>query len=379
MDQNHLKIRVVQLISSWGSGGSENGLSLMGDMYDKDSISLLIVNFCPGNVSDLWWKRHGAKYISFPQKAPTLGCAIQLFKLLKREKPDVVDIYGLRMNLVGRIVAKLTGVPVILSNVRQTDDWRKWYHVWLDRITSIFVDMYVSNSEAGRQVTIKREKISAHKIKVIYNGVALNVFQTNVSRKQILETAGVHKPDKFVFLTAARFRYEKGHGILVKAIADYREQLEGSVFLFAGDGEYLQDIKDLTKQLGVDDMIKFLGKHDDIPALMKSVDCFILPSFFEGLPRSVAEAMAAGLPVIATNVSGTPELVDDGITGILVPPKNSEKLGMEIVKLKNNPQIAMSMGKAGFEKAQKYFDIKKVVEQTANFYRKLVQEKHLDN
>ena len=176
-------------------------------------------------------------------------------------------------------------------------------------------------------------------------------------------------------MTAAAFRYEKGHETLVRAIAEFQEQLNNCHFLFAGEGPLKEQTQRLVKDLKIEDKIRFLGNRTDMPALLKASDVFVLPSYFEGLPRSVAEAMAAGLPVIATSVSGTPELVDDGITGILIPSQNSHILGQALIKLKDDKQLAVQMGKAGQDKAYREYDIQKVVHKIELLYRELLIQK----
>jgi glycosyltransferase involved in cell wall biosynthesis len=370
------RIRVLQIISSWGTGGTENGLSLMGGLFRQEGVELTIINFHPGEIPDNWWRRFGADYRSFPSKALTLKSIVDLYQLLKREKPDVIDLYGLRVNILGRVIGKLTKVPVIVSGVRQTDDWRKWYHVLLDRMTSPLVDCYISNSQAGYCVTLNREKIKPEKIVVIYNGIDLKKFDISVDRTRILKSIGINNSEKIIFITPAAFRYEKGHEILVAAISKYKTMLEDCIFLFAGDGALRQKTEQLVAALDLQDKIKFLGNRTDIPELLKASDIFVLPSYFEGLPRSVAEAMAAGLPVIATAVSGTPELVEDGITGLLVPPQDTDALGNAMVQMKNNMDLAHCMGNRGKQKAYANYEISKVVSQFAGLYRKLLMNKN---
>jgi glycosyltransferase involved in cell wall biosynthesis len=368
-------IRVLQITSAWGTGGTENGLSLMGGMFRQKGIDLTIVNFHPGQIPDSWWKQYGADYKSFPCKAPTLKSFFSLYQFLKKEKPDIIDLYGLRTNLLGRIVGKLTGVPVIISGVRQTDDWRKWYHVMLDRLTSPLVDCYVSNSQAGYRITLEREKVRPEKVKIIYNGIDLKIYDIGVNRKDVLKSVGVDNPEKTVFITPAAFRYEKGHEILVTAIAKYETMLDNCVFLFAGEGPLRPKIEQMVADLNLQSKIRFLGRRTDVIVLLKASDVFVLPSYFEGLPRSVAEAMAAGLPVIATAVSGTPELVDNGVTGLLIPPKDYKALGEVMVRLNNDKELARSLGNAGKKKAYENYDVNHIVSQFADLYKKILHEK----
>ena len=369
------RIRVLQMISSWGTGGTENGLSLMGGLFGQEGIELKIVNFYSGEIPDSWWQKHGANYISIPCKALTLKSFFNLYRLLRKEKPDVIDLYGLRVNLLGRVVGKLAGVPVIISGVRQTDDWRKWYHVMLDRLTSPLVDCYVSNSQAGYRITLDREKTKPEKVKIIYNGIDLKGFNVAVDKKAVLKAVGVDNPESTVFITPAAFRYEKGHETLVTAIAKYEAMLENCVFLFAGGGVLRAKIEQMVADLNLQNKIKFLGNRTDVIELLKASDVFVLPSYFEGLPRSVAEAMAAGLPVVATAVSGTPELVDDGVTGLLVPPKDYDALGSAILRLKDNKELACSLGNAGRKKAYENYDVNNIVSQLANLYKQILYKK----
>ena len=131
----------------------------------------------------------------------------------------------------------------------------------------------------------------------------------------------------------------------------------------------------MVADLNLQSKIKFLGNRTDVIELLKASDVFVLPSYFEGLPRSVAEAMAAGLPVVATAVSGTPELVDDGVTGLLVPPKDYDALGSAILRLKDNKELACSLGNAGRKKAYENYDVNNIVSQLANLYKQILYKK----
>jgi glycosyltransferase involved in cell wall biosynthesis len=373
-EQRTPSVKVIQLISSDSVGGTQAYLRSIGPHFDPARTQVQIVNYGPKLVEEFTWPDAWAPFVSFPQKAPSLGCLWHLFRYLRRQEPDIVEIYGLRMNLVGRVAAKLAGVPVVISGVRNTDDWRKWYHVLADRFTSIWVDMYVSNSEAGSRICGQRERIRAAKRTVIHSGVELGEYAECTTRSDIRRSCNV-TDDAFVFLTAATFRVQKAHDFLLRAIASRLKDLPRAIFLLAGDGDLRPEMESLALSLGVSSQVRFLGMRSDIPALLAAADAFVLVSDYEGLPRSMIEAMAAGLPVIGSTGGGIPELIEDGVTGHVVPCRDESALAEALVRLASDRNSAQQMGEAGRRRAAEHFSMEAVIGKIEALHRRLLSDK----
>lgn len=176
---------------------------------------------------------------------------------------------------------------------------------------------------------------------------------------------------QLVALTAARFTAQKDHATLIEAIPSTLRETPDLSFVFAGGGQLRDACEERAAALGVAHATTFLGMRVDVPDLLAAVDLFVLPSRFEGLPLAVIEAMAAGLPVVATRVGGTDELVLDGVTGLLVPPGNAGALARAITELCRDPARAKAAGDAGRARYAAEFTAIWMASETARLYRSL--------
>jgi glycosyltransferase involved in cell wall biosynthesis len=184
-------------------------------------------------------------------------------------------------------------------------------------------------------------------------------------------------PQAPVILTVARFAPQKGHQVLLEAIPTVLAHQPAAQFLWVGDGPLLPALRARAKSLGVGNHLHFLGRRDDVPELLGAADLFVLPSRFEGLPLAVLEAMAAGLPVVGTQVCGTQEAVADGRTGQLVPPDDPPALANAITALLSQPALAARFGAAGQQRFARLFGAGRMAQETADLYGELLRRPRL--
>ena len=172
-----------------------------------------------------------------------------------------------------------------------------------------------------------------------------------------------------------RLHSKNGLEYLIPAATIVRDKHPEASFRFIGVGPEEQKLKEQAKQMGAQECIDFLGYRADIPAQLAEMDIYVQPSLFEGLPNSVLEAMAMGLPVVATHVGGTPELVQEGITGFLVPPKEPEAIAEKLMILLENQELRREMGRAGRKHIERYFTVEKMVEKTDRLFECVIRRK----
>ncbi len=166
----------------------------------------------------------------------------------------------------------------------------------------------------------------------------------------------------------ACLREEKRIDVLINAAPQILARFPDAHFLIAGDGTCRESLVALAGQLGITDRVTFLGHRDDVPAVLAQADMFVLPSRSEALPNSVIEAMASGLPVVASRVGGIPELVDDGKTGYLVPPGDPNALADALARLLEDPRRSAELGRAGRIKIEQNYSFDRMVEQMETLY-----------
>ncbi|HPB31653.1 MAG TPA: glycosyltransferase, partial [Candidatus Sumerlaeota bacterium] len=219
------------------------------------------------------------------------------------------------------------------------------------------------------------------------NGVDIRRFSPDaVPRSESLKRRAEFgiPPDVPVIGMIGRLVREKGYLELVRAAAEIRRTHPDCHFLFVGDAlksdhdASRSEILDLIEQLGLQDRIHIAGLRQDIPELLAAMNIYTLPSWREGMPRSIIEAMAMGLPVVATQIRGCREEVLDGETGFLVPPRDSAALASALRRLLGNPEQARTMGAAGCRRAQHEYAEDLVLDRQLQVFRALIREKGLD-
>jgi glycosyltransferase involved in cell wall biosynthesis len=213
-------------------------------------------------------------------------------------------------------------------------------------------------SQRVRRLAIDQERIRTSKIVIIANGIAPVKM---ISRDSPLLTRfradlGV-QPDDFIFLTVGRLRTQKGHTYLLDAIPEIIRQFPDTVFLLAGDGPLRAELEAKSEALGIQEHVSFLGIRDDIAMLLNLANGFLLPSLWEGMPIALLEAMEAELPVVATQVEGVVEIIQDGVNGMSVPSGEPQALIDAVLRLLRDPQLRQELALAGKKSVEEHYTI----------------------
>jgi len=284
------------------------------------------------------------------------GAVATLYKLMRRKKIHILRTHQYHANLYGRIAGTLARVPIKISsfqNVYNFPEKRKFHRSILNYILSFCSDALVACSRSVADDIIKYDKVTSEKIKVIYNGVSNMAFKCSLTKQEARQVFNL--PDDAMLIgSVGRLDQQKGHEILIHAASD----LKNSQVIIAGGGPLLNELKDLADSLHVN--VKFLGmiSPEKVPVFMKALDIFCFPSLWEGFGIAVAEAMAAGLPVVASDIPPLREVVDEA--GMLVAPANVEELAKAFVMLVDNPGMRAALAEKAEERAG-MFSIEKSV------------------
>ena len=285
--------------------------------------------------------------------------ALHFARELRRSSPEVFHAHlsspsACRYAIVA---AKLAGVRVV-ATVQLYVPVRGVRAIYPQRLVSLGVDRYVvvSNEVAKRMHSLCVN--AGRKIRVVYNGVPIEQFDRDADESW---RGGGASP---TVLAVARLHPQKGLEYLLEAAT----RLPDVRFLVAGDGPARSQLEHQAHTLQLGDRVRFLGERDDVPALLKGADVFVLPSLYEGLPVSVLEAMAAGTPVIATAVGGTDEAVVDGESGILVPPRDPDALVKAIREVLSNAALAWKLIAGGRARVRASFSADTVARRVSAVY-----------
>jgi glycosyltransferase involved in cell wall biosynthesis len=291
----------------------------------------------------------------------------RFWQLLRQERPVIIHNWLYHASLMGRILGRLAGVPIVVTarhSVQFGSIWREYLHRWTGRLDdrTILICDFMRQQEIG----------PAARYVTIYNGIPPIHFPVRTGARQALQTELKLPPTAVLVLTTGRLHPVKGHAEAIPALAQVVAQRPDVHFVWAGEGEERPLLEQRLARYNLTGRVHLLGNRDDVPALLTASDLFLLPSHSEGLSVAVLEAMAAGLPVVATAVGGTPELVIDGESGLLVPPRDPAALAEAILALLNDPGLAQRLGENGRYRATTQFTIQQMVQQTESLYEQLL-------
>lgn len=251
---------------------------------------------------------------------------------------------------------------------------KKYIHKALYRMASGRMNGFIAVSHEVEQSILQTMRVDKNRITTICNGVDVRRYQRKVNRMAIRAHIGLKEMDQ-VMIVVGTLKEQKGHRYLIEAAAPLIAQNHHLHILFAGDGPLRNSLQQQVQELGLENHIHFLGNRKDIPDLLAASDYFVLSSLWEGLPMALIEAMASGLPVIATLVSGSQQVVEQGRSGILIPPGEVAPLRQAIEELLADPERAKMLGKAAQRRIEEAYSARRQAEEHLVLYRR--EESHL--
>jgi L-malate glycosyltransferase len=294
----------------------------------------------------------------------------QIFRLaryLRLEKFEIFHAHDLYSDLLGVPAAWIARIPRIVASRRDLGDW--WWYTprnrWVLTRVLRLAHVVVANSSMVAK-TLQSDGIATHKIRVLRNAIEPAIASSKISlRLQLLPNSA----DATAIVTVANMHVEsKGHHHLIAAAKQVINDFPKTVFVLIGDGPLRPTLQKQAVELSISENVLFLGQKMNASQLVHAFDIAVLPSLSEGLPNSVLEYMSAGLPTVATSVGGIPELIDDGIHGILVPPGDSNQLSAALIRIITNPTEAQSMGTNASARAKAEFGFERLVRELEELY-----------
>jgi sugar transferase (PEP-CTERM/EpsH1 system associated) len=373
----HAPIDIIYLITELHIGGAEKVLVHFLNELDRSRYRPRVVCLYGGNgpiAAEL--RAQDVPVIDLDMTAQWRVDAVwRLYRLLRAQRPAILHASLFHANLLGRIVGRLAGVPIIIScrqNVSIGARWREWVNRW----TVGLDDRVIAVCELARRAEIERGRVAPEKVITIYNAVDPARLADPAAT-----TPGAQVPvpasatGRRLIGTVCRFHPQKGLDQLIAAFAELCKRTPDVQLLLVGDGELRGQLETQVRRLGLADHVTFTGFRTDVPAILTELDLFVLPSLWEGLPLVLLEAMAAQLPVVATAVGGTPELVLDGETGLLVPPADPTALAAAMHFLLTQDALRREMGRRGRRRVEREFSATRAVAETTQLYEELLSEK----
>jgi len=289
--------------------------------------------------------------------------AYRFWRYLRANRIDIVQTYFSDSAIFAAPVAKLAAVGGVLGSRRNIGHgMSKWRARFAKLYNYFLIDRIVANCEASRRAVIEQENAPSDRVVVIRNGIQLEVFDRIPSWRP----GPVGRPARIGMV--GNLRDIKGPDVLIRAAKLVLEDYPGALFEIAGGGDS-KPCQDLIRVLGVDECVRLLGPLSDIPGFLANLDIAVLPSRAEGLSNALLEYMAAGRPIVATDVGGTPELIKTDVNGLLVPPNSPEKLASGILKLIASPTMAEKLALEARESVRQLYSMHSVAECHSDLYR----------
>ena len=338
-------MNLVHLTSSTFFGGPERQMLGLAE-HLPESIRTRFVSFAEGGRCDAFLdvvRSHGFDASSLRSDFPKLRATVlELAEQLRG--CDLLLCHGYKANVLGRIAARRIGVPCVAVSRGWTGENRKVKaYEWLDRRHLRFMDRVVCVSDGQAEKVRRWCGVSESRLRVIRNSARLSAFEHRdpQARWKLLQLFPA--PPERIVLAAGRLSPEKGFQVLVEAAA----HVPDARFVLFGEGGLRPELERRVAALGLSDRFVMPGFRTDLDSLIAAADVVVLPSFTEGLPNVALEASAAGVPVVATAVGGTPEVIADGATGFLVPPGRPDAIAEKLIHLLNDADLRSRLGRAG--------------------------------
>jgi glycosyltransferase involved in cell wall biosynthesis len=291
-----------------------------------------------------------------------------MFQALRRERIDVLHAHSFGQNAWASVIGRLTGVPAVIAHEHNWAFSGRALRPVIDReiIARCASSMIVVSHEARRRM-IEIERIAPERLVMLPNGIrALPPGDGGAVRTEL----GIGRDDP-VIGTVCILRAEKALDVLVRAAALLARDLPRLRVLIVGDGEERGRIETMVHQLGLEDHVLLTGLRSDVPDVLAALDVAVLSSDYEGIPLSMLEFMDAGKPIVATRVGGIPEVIQDGVHGVLVPPRDEAALAAAIGGLLGDTDAAREMGARAQDRCRREFSLDRIVERLQQLYERL--------
>ncbi len=358
-------IRVVRIVSGLWIGGVERKIAAMTVELKKLGFDVSVVCLREEGplAPDLRASGIPVDVIRVRRRFSPAG----LWRLrahLRRLRPDLVHTHMYRSNTTGSIAAALAGVPVVVNHIHNVDTWDDFRQLWTDRLLVPLKDMFVFVSEAVRRNYTAKVPVPESLQCVIYNGIDTDRFAPHPDNPMNL--AGSPRIG-----AATRLVPQKGLDTLIPLVHHWKQLAPDVCLYFLGDGPQRDELERRIEAEGLSASIRILGFSDRVHEFLRSLDLYVMPSTKEGFSNALLEAMASGVPCVATDVGGNGEAIRDGIDGRIVPPADPEAFDRAVQDLLAFPESMERYGHAARRRSIE-FSLEKMVRRTRALYEQLV-------
>lgn len=367
--------KILHMIGGGEIGGAEELVLTLIKLTDPSRYEVHLICLCQGPFADLVRKE------GFPTSVIPMRNKMDLSKIgavrryIREQQIDLVHTHGVRANLIGRPAAKHEGIPVVTtfhSMLRYDYDraWKASLARFLTMRGNHYTDRFIAISHAIKEDLLDMQ-IPADKIQVIHSGLDVSKFSSEQNPDKIREQFGLAS-DRLTFTMVARLHPVKGHRYFLQAARQIMDAGIKAQFLLIGEGIDRPELEAQVKELGLDSVVHMPGYYRQVEDVYGITDILCVPSLMEGLGLVILEGMYFGVPVIASRVGGIPELIEDGKSGILIPPADAGALFAAMHQLAVDKQMAQILARQGKERVQD-FTVENMARQVEACYAALLE------
>jgi glycosyltransferase involved in cell wall biosynthesis len=370
-------MKILLLSTSMGMGGADKLLLTAAQTMRSHEHEVRIVS-----LTELGPMGHQARDLGIPTESlhmrpgvPDPRGLLRLIRMVRSWRPEIVHSHMVHANIMARLLRLFATVPVSISTVHNIYEGGPLLMAWF-RLTNKLADHVTIVSEAAADRFIRERIVPRHMVTVIPNGVDIELFEgvPPEVRQRIRQSLGVG--DRFVWLAVGRFEVAKDYPNMLQAFSRVHASQPAAILLLVGRGSLQAETEALTRELELNEAVRFLGVRHDVPEVMSAADGYVMSSAYEGMPMVLLEAAAAALPIVATQVGGNQEVVLDRQNGYLAPPRDPARLAELMLRLMSLPEgERRSMGRRGREHVWANYSLNRVAEQWEEIYQEVLQRR----
>ena len=362
------------VISGLERGGAEAQLVGIAVALSARGWEVTILSFLPFSANSWITELRGTDVRLLTLRATSglkkYASLIEAARVIKRYRPDILIGFMFHGIMTARVVGRLTSVSINISSIHSERDGTLRERIM--GVTDRLTDAVTVMSRHLASDLVHRRVMSNTHVHVIPNLVDVARFNRGASRDQVRAAMGVTK-DQFLWLAAGRLDEPKDYPNLLNAFAVLSRRHPDTCLMVAGEGPLSSDLNSMIAHLGMDDCVRLLGLRLDMPKLYAASDALVLSSAWEGMPVVVLEAMASATPVVSTSVGAVPEVVSDGVSGMLVPPGDHQALANGMARMMELPdQTRQALGQAGYRRVRAEFSIDSVIDKWEELFNRLL-------
>ncbi len=380
MTENDKKLKILYLVTLSELGGAQRYiLDLATNLGGQFEITVaaggngkLFEQLKKNQISAVRLKNL-TREINLGQDLPAL---FEIYQLIKKVKPDILHLNSSKAGALGAIAGKLAGVKKIIYTVHgfvfnePMPGWKKNLYTWIEKISAKLKTTLICVSEFDRQQGLSHKIALAEKLVTIHNGIgidSLKLLSKEEAKNKLITNYQLPITNYPTIGTIANFYPTKGLQYFIQAAKQIIQHHPDAQFIVIGDGKLRPALEAEIKKFRLEKNFQLLGAIDNAAKLLPAFDVYVCSSIKEGLPYSILEAMAAGVPIVAVAVGGIPEMINDQ-SGVLVDSKNADNLAAAILKLLENKKMAKDLAETAYKKVCSEFLLEKMVEKTIKIY-----------